>query len=262
MSDDKKAAIKAWDLPHIEQQVETSQDTKTDMFNRKRDWKYEPPEEEIEIKPPTAEEVEAIRAAAHADGYAQGQQEGYAIGLNEGKKEGHELGLSQGQEEGKQQGLESAQEEIAQHIAALSELIEKLQKPVATVDRRLEKEIVQLSVSLARAVIRSEVKTNNDLIFQAISEGLKVLPIQESRYQIRLNAQDIALVTAHFSADEIEKHHWNLVESQDINRGGCEIITDSNAVDITVERRVRDVLDRFLLEQGLDNVGDQDAESP
>lgn len=259
MSDDKDTGVKTWDLPHIDMNLQQQDADSTDVFNRPRGWKYEPPEEEIEIQPPTAEEIEAIRAAAQADGFAQGQQEGHTLGLEQGKKEGYEQGLAQGKNEGHEQGLAASKEEVSQHIDALIQLLEKLQKPVDSVEKNLEKELVQLAVSLARAVIRSELKTNKDMIFQAISEGLKVLPIQESRYQIHLNPDDISLVKSHFSSEEMEKHKWNLVESPHISRGGCEIITDSNAVDITVERRVRDVLDRFLLEQGLNTVNDAES---
>ena len=51
---------KGWDLPHVDEQ-DTIDDGKTNALNRRSDWKYEPPEEPEEIKPPTAEEIEAIR---------------------------------------------------------------------------------------------------------------------------------------------------------------------------------------------------------
>jgi len=254
MAEETTRPVKSWELPSIDDPRRAKDDSSTDVFNRRRDWKYEPPEEEVEILPPTAQEIEAIRADAQADGFSEGQKEGYAQGLQEGQTQGHEQGLAQGLAEGTQQGLAQAQEQIDSKLETLTKLIENLQKPTAKVEKELEKELVLLAVSLAKAVIRTEVKTNEDMIFQALSEGLKVLPIQEKRYQIHLNPADIALITAHFSPEEIEKHHWSLIESPDLSRGGCEIITDSNAVDITVERRVRDVLDRFLLEQGLSQI--------
>jgi flagellar assembly protein FliH len=260
MSDETKRPVKSWELPSIENPRHGKNDNTTDVFNRRHDWKYEPPEEEIEILPPTAQEIEAIRADAQADGFNEGQKEGYAQGLKEGQTQGHEQGLTQGLVEGTQQGLDSAKEQIDAQLESLTKLIENLQKPVAKVEKTLEKELVLLAVSLARAVIRTEVKTNEDMIFQALSEGLKVLPIQESRYQIHLNPKDIGLITAHFSAEEIEKHHWNFIENPTFSRGGCEVITDSNAVDVTVERRVKDVLDRFLLEQGLSQVDSEPEE--
>lgn len=254
MTEDAKEAVKSWEFPYVDEDASAVDQDRTNVFNRRSDWKYEPPEIEEEVLPPTAEEIDAIRAAAHADGFAQGQQEGKEEGLQQGKKQGYDEGFTQGLDEGTQQGLSAAQEEITGHISALTAIVEHLQKPVNKVDKLLEKELVQLAVSLARAVIRTEVKTNENLIFQALSEGLKVLPIQESHYQIHLHPQDIALVTSHFSQAEIDKHHWNFVESPQFSRGGCEVITESNAVDITIERRVKDVLDRFLLEQGLNNI--------
>ena len=254
--EEQEEEFKAWDLPYVEDTTLT--DTTTNAYNRKSDWKYEPPEPEIEILPPTAEEVEAIRAAAHAEGFSQGQQEGHAQGAEVGLINGHEDGFAKGLEEGTTKGLATGEEQVQQHLNNWISLLESIQDPVANVEQALEKELVLLAVSLAKGVIRSEVKTNTDLIFQALSEGLKALPIQEKHYQIHLHPDDIELVNSHFSAEEITKHRWDFIESPELSAGGCEIVTQSNAVDITVERRVKDVIDKFLLEQGLSHVSESD----
>lgn len=246
--------IKTWELPYVEDTNETTDNSATNAINRRSDWKYEPPEPEIEILPPTAEEIEAIRASAHAEGFAQGEKEGQEKGYQEGLEKGHEEGLAKGLEEGTTQGLASGEEQVQQHMATWASLISSIQDPVAEVEKELEEELVLLAVSLAKGVIRSEVKTNSDLIFQALSEGLKVLPIQEKHYQIHLHPSDIELVKNHFSEEDIAKHHWDLIESPELSAGGCEIVTQANAVDITVERRAKDVIDKFLLEQGLSHV--------
>lgn len=250
--------IKAWDLPFVEDSNQQRDSRTTNAFNRKSDWKYEPPEEEIEVLPPTAEDIEAIRAAAHAEGFSQGQQEGQEQGYAEGLAKGQEEGLAKGLEEGTTQGLATGEEQIQQHLADWTSLLDSLQNPVASVNQELEKELVLLAVSLAKGVIRSEVKTNSDLIFQALSEGLKALPIQEKHYQIRLHPNDIELINNHFSEEEITKHRWDLVEAAEVSAGGCEIITQSNAVDVSIERRVKDVIDKFLLEQGLSHISQKD----
>lgn len=250
--------IKAWDLPYVEDVDRHKDSQTTNAFNRKSDWKYEPPEEEVEVLPPTAEDIEAIRAAAHAEGFSQGQKEGQEQGYADGLAKGQEEGLAQGLEEGTSQGLASGEEQVQQHIASWTSLLDSLQNPVASVDQALEKELVLLAVSLAKGVIRSEVKTNSDLIFQALSEGLKALPIQEKHYQIRLHPDDIILLNNHFSEEEMTKHRWDLVEDPGISAGGCEIITKANAVDVSIERRVKDVIDKFLLEQGLSHISKED----
>jgi flagellar assembly protein FliH len=256
--DEQDDAFQAWDLPYVEDINQDAVNNKTNAFNRKSDWKYEPPEEEIDILPPTAEEIEAIREAAHAEGFSQGQQEGHAQGTEVGLVKGHEEGFEKGLEEGTTQGLATGEEQVQQYLASWISLIDSIQNPVANVEKALEKELVLLAVSLAKGVIRSEVKTNTDLIFQALSEGLKALPIQEKHYQIHLHPDDIELVNNHFSAEEITKHRWDFIASPELSAGGCEIVTQSNAVDITVERRVKDIIDKFLLEQGLSHISESD----
>lgn len=249
---------KAWELPYVKDTNLAKDNTTTNALNRKSDWKYEPPEPEIEMLPPTAEEIEAIRVAAHAEGFSEGEQQGHAQGAEEGLSKGYEEGFAKGLEEGTQQGLIAGEEQIQQLLERWTGLIDSLQNPVASVEDALEKELVLLAVSLAKGVIRNEVKTNSDLIFQALTEGLKALPIQEKHYQIHLHPDDIKLINNHFSSEEMTKHRWDLVESSNISAGGCEIITQTNAVDITVERRVKDVIDKFLLEQGLSHINESD----
>ncbi|MDU0355693.1 flagellar assembly protein FliH [Paraglaciecola aquimarina] len=254
-----KDEVIPWELPFVGEEKSPGEAETTNALNRRANWQYEPPEEEVEILPPTAEEIEAIRAAAHAEGLTLGRNEGQAQGYEQGFAEGKEAGLAQGIEEGTAQGLSSGEEQSKQHLAHWIQLIDSLHKPIEKVDDELEKELVLLAVSLARGVIRSEVKTNSDLIFQALREGLKALPIQEKCYQIHLNPDDIIMIKDHFSEDEIAKHNWQLVEAPQLSAGGCEIVTQSNAVDISVERRVKDVLDKFLLEQGLAHAGSGEA---
>ncbi|MFT6283605.1 MAG: flagellar assembly protein FliH [Arenicella sp.] len=251
--------FQAWDLPYVEDINQDAVNNKTNAFNRKSDWKYEPPETEIEILPPTAEEIEGIREAAHAEGFFQGQQEGHAQGTEVGLVKGHQEGFEKGLEEGTTKGLANGEDQVQQYLANWISLIDSIQNPVANIEKELEKELVLLAVSLAKGVIRSEVKTNSDLIFQALSEGLKALPIQEKHYQIHLHPNDIELVNNHFSSEEITKHRWDFIESPELSAGGCEIVTQSNAVDITVERRVKDVIDKFLLEQGLSHISESEV---
>ncbi|QHJ13599.1 Flagellar assembly protein FliH [Paraglaciecola mesophila] len=249
--------ISAWDLPFVEDQSKADSTT-TNALNRRSNWKYEPPEnqadEEEEFSPPTAQEIESIREAAQGEGFEAGKQEGLEKGHQEGFEQGKEQGFEQGLEEGRAQGLAEAQETIHQQLESWQSLLSTLHQPVALVEDALQKELVSLAVSLAKSVIRAEVKTNSDIIFNALSEGLKALPINEKQYQIHLHPEDLALVTVHFSEQEIEKHGWQLVEAPNLSQGGCDIVTQSNAVDVSIERRVKDVLDKFLLEQGLDTI--------
>ena len=244
---------KAWDLPFVENPTSDEEAKRTNALNRRSDWKYEPPEEEEEILPPTLEEIEAIRQAAQDEGYedgkAQGHEEGRAAGFEEGKNAGYEEGL----ELGKAQGLEEGQQQINEQTERFSMLADALTSPLSQANDETRQQLVKLAVSLARAVIRTEIKNSEDVILQALSEGLKALPINETAYQIHMHPDDVARVTAHFGDEEVKAKGWQLVGSPGMAEGGCDITTSQNAVDVSIERRCRDVLDKFLLEQGLDS---------
>lgn len=240
---------KSWELPIV---GETKVDVgKTNAINKTSDWKYEPPEKEEEILPPTAEEIEAIRQNAYEEGFEEGKQEGNEKGFQEGFTKGEQEGHQQGTETGREEGIQAGAEEIAEQVAVWQQLMANLHQPVDTVQQQLQKELIALSVGLARSVVKQEVKTNPDVIFQALTEGLKVLPIGEKSYQIRMHPEDIVLIQEHFSTEDIERHNWILLEAPELSRGGCDITTESNSVDVTIERRCREVLDKFLHEQGL-----------
>lgn len=250
-SEDEASEAKKWDLPFVDDPRAPKENEPTNALNRRSDWKYEPPEEEEEILPPTAQEIEAIRQAA----YEEGHEEGKAAGFEEGKAQGLESGLAEGQETGHAEGLAQGLDEGRQHIATQAEvwqlLADKLHDPLSQVNDETRDQLVKLAVTLAKAVIRTEVTTNTQVILQALSEGIKALPINQTEFQIHMRPEDISLVKAHFGEDEIVKKGWNFIESHAMERGGCDIATTHNAVDVSVERRCRDVIDKFMLNQGL-----------
>lgn len=240
---------KTWELPIVGE--EKKDEGVTNALGRTSEWKYEPPEEEEEILPPTLEEIEAIRQNAYEEGLEQGKAEGLEKGYQEGFEKGQAEGHEQGQLAGHQEGLQAGEAIIQEQVAVWQQLMQQLHAPVDSVQQELQKELVALSVGLSRAVIKQEVSTNPEVIFQALAEALKVLPIGEKSYQIRMNPEDIALITAQYSPEDLERHNWILVEAPELMRGGCDISTENNAVDLTIERRCREVLDKFLHEQGL-----------
>lgn len=243
---------KKWDLPFVEDASANKSGSATNALNRRSDWKYEPPEEIEEVSPPTADEIEAIRQAA----FDEGMSDGKAVGYEEGKAQGLEEGLQEGREkghtEGLAQGLEEGQSQIATQTEQWQMLVEKLHDPLSQANDETRDQLVKLAVTLAKAVIKTEINTNKKVIIQALSEGIKALPINQNEYQIHLHPDDIAIVNEHFS-DEVNNKGWNVVAAPNMERGGCDIVTAQNAVDVSVERRCREVIDRFLLNQGLND---------
>ena len=240
-----------WNLPSVDDE-QAKLDVATDAFNRpKNRWKYEAPEQEEQINPLTAKEIEAIRAAAYQEGLMSGHEEGFNKGHLEGLEQGKLQGISDGKVEGLAAGKADAKEQIDESFSTISALIDNLTNPAQSINDDVKKELVILAITLAKAIIKAEVLQNPQILTKAISEGIKTLPLNEQCYQISLHVDDIALVKTHFGEQFIIDNNWQLIESADLLRGGCSIHTSANAVDVSIERRSEQVFNQLLLNQGL-----------
>ena len=242
--------VKSWDLPYVEQ-PRVEDDTKTNALNRKSTWRYEPPEPEEEILPPTAEEIEAIRQHAYEEGFAEGKREGFEQGKTEGLEAGTQEGHAQGLEAGHSEGLAQGRESIEAQGKVWQQLIDALHNPVAQISEKAHQELILLAVALAKSVIDVEVKSNQDVVLEALKSALHSLPINENKVHIRMHPDDIELVKVEFDATHISEQQWHFIASPEMSRGGCDISTENNAVDFSIERRSKDVIETFLLQQGL-----------
>lgn len=254
MSDSQSASlddVKLWDLPSVEEDTVTD-GSQTNAFNKPLGkWKFEAPEQEEAIAPLTAGEIEQIRKSAFEEGITSGHQQGYEEGHAEGIEAGKLEGIEQGKESGFAEGKAQADTDAKVHLEALAKLFEQLQAPLIKVDKQVKEELVLLALSLAKAVIKTEVSQSTVSLEQVISECLAVLPIHENAYHIYLHSEDLAALQQTYSPDELSQKCWQLHTSAELSRGGCKVVTQNNAVDMSVARRCEQVFEQLLLEQGL-----------
>lgn len=250
--------VKNWNLPNVTDDKPVSK--KTTALGRSVDWYYgkkerqaaqEAQEKEEEIKPLSLEEIEEIRKGAYEDGLLQGHNEGFA----KGEQEGHQQGLQQGIEQGHQQGIESGIAEGKQIIEAQAirwqALNEKLANPLYEINEQVEKQLVELTVMLSQAVIGVEVKTNPQVIFQALKDSVAALPYADSDCEIKVNPQDLALIKEQFSEQDIEDKGWHLKAEPDIEIGGCIVESRTSSIDRSMQTRIAQTFERFLTESGI-----------
>jgi len=235
-----------WALPSVEMPID-EETAKTNALGKKPTWRYEPPEEEEEeVAPLTAEEIEEIRQAAYEEGFNQGKEEGFATGFDEGKKSGHEEGLKLGHDEGVETGLAQGKETIDDLAAKWQSLSNELHQPLKSVEHNVEQQLLHLVVQLTEAITLEEAKTNPDILLSAISAGMKALPSQETQTQLLLNPEDIALIEQQFGEQHIQEQGWRLMAAPQLNRGSCQIENSTSNIDLSVKSRIKEVLDSFL----------------
>lgn len=236
-----------WPLPHVEDTKPKDED-KTNAFGYSTQWRYEPPEsnEEEEPVPLTAEEIEEIRQAAHDEGFNQGKEEGFSNGYEEGKQSGHEEGLKLGHEEGVATGLAEGEATINELSENWQAIIAQLHQPLADVEKNVEEQLLNLVVALTKAVTQQEVVLNVDILMSAISTGIKALPSQEAQTQILLHPSDIERVEIQFGSEHIQEQGWRLLPAPQLSVGSCQIENSTSTIDLSINSRLKEVLDPFL----------------
>ena len=241
-----------WELPDFEDN-ESIEEDELDLFGRAASW-YQPQPEKIQEpkeegpKPLTLDDIESIRASAYEDGFNEGKESGFAQGLEEGKlqglSEGHQEGLKQGLEE----GLSEGKVKVDVQTLHWEQLVSRLHRPLEKLDENIEFQLIKLSTSLAEQMARCEVTVNQQVILQALKQGIQALPVNDQTIVISLNPDDLIFVQEAFSEEECNKRGWDLRAEPTLLRGDCQIQTQSSSIDYTFSSRVEQVLKHFLKE--------------
>lgn len=249
-----------WDLPDISQQRAPSSQN---MFGRQSLQLQVEEQAEVEsILPPTLSEIEDIRAHAEQEGFAEGQEKGYNEGLEKGRLEGleqgHNEGFSQGQQQGYQEGLQAASEALQR----FENLLSQFEAPLSILDTEIEKELLNTSMALAKAVIGHELKTYPEHILAALRQGVDSLPIKEQKVNIRVTPSDDALISELYSQTQLDRNRWEIEADPSLTAGDCVITSGRSHIDMTLETRMQHVfLDLDKHQQDLQQLKEQQEDA-
>jgi flagellar assembly protein FliH len=152
---------------------------------------------------------------------------------NQIEQDAYEQGFSQGYTE----GLEKGQNEINEHVKYLQSLMTTLAMPLLDLDKQVVDELVDLSMAVARQMIRRELKVSPGEVVAVVKEALSLLPVTAGDVRLELHPEDAALVrNALLPADADTP--WQIVEDPLLSRGGCRVSTNTSRIDATVENRI------------------------
>jgi len=194
---------------------------------------YVPPElvgnivgmNEEAIRPQTVEEIEALQKQAY----------------DEAVKEGHAEGIKQGIKE------------MTVKANQLQKMFNFLQHPLNELDKQVELQLTNLAILLAKQLLQKESQLDALHIQNLVHNSLEYLPVKSRDIQVRLNADDIALLNqAEINTND---QTWNCIADNSITPGGCVIESAASHIDATVETRVQQLVDQLHMHQD----GDDDA---
>lgn len=157
-----------------------------------------------------------------------------------------EQAKKRGYEQGEKQGYEKGYASLQERSQSLEKLFSAFEVGVTGLNFAFEKEVVDLALAIAKAVIRTEIKTSPEVIKAIVQEALNYLPSNASGINVHMNPSDVDIVE-NLVAENLMKRLDNikLKSDENIHPGGCIIKSEMSHVDATIETRLKDVLDKI-----------------
>ncbi len=219
-----------WQLPNMDSDVPVKHNAYSVQARRTRDGAPTTQQEpEPEIKPPTLEEIEAIRQAA----FETGREEGRAAGRDEGYKEGFKRG----------------ENDVKAAVTRVGQIARVLLEPIPQQDNELEAAVLQLVENICKRVVQRELKLDSEGLKKVVGTALESLNPGAQRIRIHLNPADCEMISTHLRAMGELEDNWRVVPHTTITPGGCIVETDNSLIDARAEKRLAAVIQQVFERQ-------------
>jgi len=161
--------------------------------------------------------------------------------INRIRKEAHLEGFNKG----RQDGMANGQQQVEQVVNSLTSVFNALATPLKHTDEMLEEELINLAVSIAKQIVRRELKTDPAQIVAVVKESLSVIPSSAQHIRVYLNPEDAELVRKIMPVNAGE-HKWSIADDPVLSRGSCKVETDATVVDASFESRIASIAAAIL----------------
>jgi flagellar assembly protein FliH len=142
-------------------------------------------------------------------------------------------------------GYAAGRTEARAQVERFETLMKSLARPLEDLDASVERELVALAVSVAKMLVRRELRTDPGEIVAVVRDALALLPVGVRDVRLHLHPEDAALVRALASSAESQPM-WRIVEDPTLTRGGCRVESESSQIDARLETRIGAVVSRLL----------------
>jgi flagellar assembly protein FliH len=167
-----------------------------------------------------SEHLESARQQAHADGYAQGFEQGRAQTLMGAQKQISDYIAGQGRETAQQFGA----------------LIESARTQLEAAEQMAGQAVLELACELARQVLRHEIASNPNVLLPVIREALGQLFSDSKAVQIKLHPLDLDVLQDVLN-EEYPNLPLTLQPDPGLTRGGCLVESAGTVIDGRLEKR-------------------------
>jgi len=162
-------------------------------------------------------------------------------------QEGFNEGLEKGISEGEKTGSERTAQKLEPVLDSLRQALLQLKNLRQDTYQRLEKEVVELALAIARKVICREIEVDKEVVVWVAREALAKIE-DPGKITIKLNPSDFQFINeTKYQLSEMIGNIDNVkLESEDsIQSGGCLVETDLGEIDARIEHQLQAVEESF-----------------
>ena len=154
------------------------------------------------------------------------------------EREGYEKGFAQGQKDGLDIGERKARETWKQMLT----LFEELEGLKAKIYRESEKEIVQLSLAMARKIVKREIATDPDTVRRSVRSALEFLN-DKSFMRVLVHPRDVKNLEPFLPelAEEEKIQRVELAEDSCVDPGGCILESGFGRINATIKSQIEEL---------------------
>lgn len=178
----------------------------------------------------TVSELEDVEQRAHKEAFAKG----------------HAAGLAAARAES-QQALNQAKTQVAN----IDKMLGDIAQPFRDLDSQIEEQLVALAVSVARQLVRRELRIDPSQVIAIVRETVALLPAATRDVRVHLHPEDANVVREKLATPSADRA-WTIVEDPVMPRGGCRVTTDTAHIDARLETRIQGIMNAILGEERSD----------
>ncbi len=197
-------------ISNLEKQLHTANSTIQPVFADL--YEQHKPGAQAEPKAPTPEQLKEIYAKAYKEGYLRGELEA------------------------RESGLILMQQETAALKLTLHQLATSFKQTIEQHGDRTAEDMLQLALELAKTMVKTQIEVKPDAVMPVIKHVIAMLPTLQKPVRLTVHPDDAVLVSQELGEifDGIE---FTIVEDAGIDRGGCQVETETNVIDASNARR-------------------------
>jgi flagellar assembly protein FliH len=193
-----------------------------------------------------------------ADMLQTSYDEGYLLGSEKGYLRGSEEGYLRGSEEGQARGFAEGNAALHQEtVVRLNGVITALnQSKIASDDTALEQEVLELSLEIARVLLRREIGVEPEALGNLVKQGLQQLPSSNDVMKsVRLHPLDAKVIRQLL----IDTENLEVIDDPDLAQGDCIVESASSVVHAGLDDWLENMASQLGIYPKSDEIHDIDG---